>query len=98
MCTGNGIEETLGVIMVKNFPELKENVNSSAEEVHRVLDRTSTNYITVDCRTPRMESNQQEEEMHRRGTATDRKLCIRNSGGWRAVKSCIPHWEGKQSI
>lgn len=73
------------MIMVKNFPELKEDINFQIEEAHQVLNRMNTGYITVNCKIPKIK-NKEEKINCREWNITDCKLFIGNNGGQKAIE------------
>lgn len=53
------------VIFTKNFSELKEDIHSQAEEARQVLNGIKTNYFRVNCRIPKIKSNQNDKKKKR---------------------------------
>lgn len=69
--------------MVKNFPELKEDINVQTEEAHQALNRMNTGYITVNCKIPKIKNR--EEKINCREW-NNYKLFIDKNGGQKAIE------------
>lgn len=77
------------VIFAKNFSELKGDLNSQAEEARQVPNGINTNYFTVNCRIPKIKSNQNDKKKKKfncKRTITDCKTFICKSGVQKAIK------------
>lgn len=83
------------VIFTKNFSELKEDIHSQAEEARQVPNGIKTNYFRVNCRIPKIKSNQNDKKKKKidcKRTITDCKPFISKSGGHQIILS---KYEGK---